>query len=484
MLERNKVADSLAYHDGVTDTAPGEACGVFGVYAPSQRVSPLIYFGLFALQHRGQESAGIATSDGKTVTIFKDMGLVAQVFDEANLAGLDGHVGIGHTRYSTSGSSHWANAQPIHRQVGNTSVALAHNGNLTNTRALAERLGKTGETSDSALMVEAIARRVDDERSDARGLEKAMTEVLPGFEGAFSLVVMDQGRVIGVRDPHGFRPLCLGELPGGGWVLASETAALDLVGATFRRDVEAGEMVVIDAHGVRSLRPFGASEPRLCIFEYVYFARPDSRLHGQTVHAARRRMGATLAEEHPVDGDVVVPVPESGIPAAQGFSSRSGIPYADGLVKNRYVGRTFIEPSQLMRDRGIRLKLNPIPETLDGKRVILVDDSIVRGSTTRKLVAMVRAAGAAEVHLRVSSPPYRWPCFYGMDTSDRSTLIAARMEVDEIRSHLGADSLGYLSLPGLLAATGADGFCTACLSGDYPTAVPEEDLKFALEGTR
>jgi amidophosphoribosyltransferase len=462
-------------------SAPGEACGVFGAYAPSQRVSPLIYFGLFALQHRGQESAGIATSDGRTVTVFKDMGLVSQVFDEANLAGLDGHLGIGHTRYSTTGSSHWTNAQPIHRQVGTTSVALAHNGNLTNTRALAEALGHRGETSDSALMVEAIAQRIDDERSDARGLEKAMREALPTFEGAFSLVVMDQGRVIGVRDPFGFRPLCLGELPGGGWVVASETAALDLVGATFLREVQPGEMVVIDANGVRSCRPFPDREPRLCVFEYVYFARPDSRLHGQSVHSARRRMGDVLAREHPVDADVVVPVPESGIPAAQGFSVRSGIPYADGLVKNRYVGRTFIEPSQTMRERGIRLKLNPIPETLRGQRVVLVDDSIVRGSTTRKLVEMVRAAGAREVHLRVSSPPYRWPCFYGMDTSDRSTLIAAHMEVDEIRQHLDADSLGYLSLDGLLAATESEGFCTACLSGDYPTPVPAEDLKFVLE---
>lgn len=425
----------------------------------------------------------MATSDGATLTVFKDMGLVAQVFDEANLAGLDGHLGIGHTRYSTTGSSRWSNAQPIHRQAGHTSVALAHNGNLTNTRQLAEKLGIPNESSDSALMVEAIARRIDDERSDARGLEKAMSEVLPEFEGAFSLVVMDQGRVIGVRDRHGFRPLCLGEIPGGGWVLASETSALELVGAKFKRDIEAGEMVVIDAHGVRSIRPFGNGDPRLCVFEYVYFARPDSRLHGQTVHAARRRMGIRLAEEHPVEADVVVPVPESGIPAAQGYANQSGIAYADGLVKNRYVGRTFIEPSQLMRDRGIRLKLNPIPETLAGQRVILVDDSIVRGSTTRQLVAMVRAAGAREVHLRVSSPPYRWPCFYGMDTSDRSTLIAARMEVEEVRQHLEADSLGYLSLPGLLAATEADGFCSACLDGNYPTPVPEADLKFVLETT-
>lgn len=472
------------YHGGVSDPATGEACGIFGTYAPYQRVAPLIYFGLFALQHRGQESAGIATSDGRTLTIFKDMGLVSQVFDEANLAALDGHLGIGHTRYSTTGSSLWANAQPIHRQVGNTSVALAHNGNLTNTAALADSLGCGEATSDSALMVEAIARHIDDERSDGRGLELAMQEVLPTFEGAFSLVVMDQGRVVGVRDPYGFRPLCLGELPDGGWVVASETAALDLVGARFLREVEPGEMVIIDANGVRSMRPFSFTEPSLCVFEYVYFARPDSRLHGQTVHAARRRMGTILAQEHPATADVVVPVPESGIPAAQGFSQASGIPYADGLVKNRYVGRTFIEPSQLMRDRGIRLKLNPIPETLAGKKVVLVDDSIVRGSTTRQLVAMVRQAGASEVHLRVSSPPYRWPCFYGMDTSDHATLIAATKSVEEIRQHLNADSLGYLSLPGLLAATEASGFCTACLSGDYPTPVEVAPTKFLLEAGR
>ena len=468
----------------MTDSAPGEACGVFGIYAPSQRVSPLIYFGLFALQHRGQESAGIATSDGNTVTVFKDMGLVAQVFDEANLAALDGHLGIGHTRYSTTGSSLWANAQPIHRQAGETSVALAHNGNLTNTEELASALGITDNTTDSALMLEAVARLIDDERSDSRGLEKALCEALPKFKGAFSLVVMDQGRVVGVRDPQGFRPLCLGRLPDEGWVVASETSALDLVGAKFVREIEAGEMVVIDANGVRSMRPFQTTDPRLCVFEYVYFARPDSKLHGQTVHSARRRMGQILAREHPLEADVVVPVPESGIPAAQGFSQVSAIPYADGLVKNRYVGRTFIEPSQLMRDRGIRLKLNPIPETLEGKRVVLVDDSIVRGSTTRQLVAMLREAGAAEVHLRVSSPPYKWPCFYGMDTSDRSTLIAANMEIPEIQAHLGADSLGYLSLPGLLESTEAEGFCTACLTGDYPTPVTLSSSKYVLEASR
>jgi amidophosphoribosyltransferase len=462
---------------------PREACGVFAAYSSKERVSNIIYFGLFALQHRGQESAGIATSDGETVTVFKDLGLVAQVFDEASLAGLDGHLGIGHARYSTTGSNNWANAQPAHRQVGNTSVALGHNGNLINTRELAESLGVSNATTDSDLMAEGIAREVDDERSDARGLEMAIMKVAPTWKGAFSLVIMDQGRIVGLRDPHGFRPLCIGSLPDGGWVIASETAALDLVGAHFVREVAAGEMVVVDATGVHSYYPFDEVQPGLCLFEFVYFARPDSQMYGKSIHSARRDMGRTLSQEHPAEADVVIPVPESGIPAAQGFANASGIPYADGLVKNRYVGRTFIEPSQMLRDQGIRLKLNPIPENLRDKRVVLVDDSIVRGSTTRKLVQMVREAGATEVHLRVSSPPYRWPCFYGMDTVDRSTLIAANMENGEIVKHLGADSLGYLSLEGLLVATGvADaGFCTACLSGVYPTEVPDIADKFQLE---
>lgn len=456
---------------------------MIAAYSTSERVSHLLYFGLFALQHRGQESAGISTSNGETVTVFKDLGLVAQVFDEPALAGLDGHLGIGHTRYSTTGSTNWANAQPAHRQIGNTSVSLGHNGNLTNTVALAASLGVSEATTDSDLMAEGIARAIDDNRSDGRGLELALMDVAPTWEGAFSLVIMDQGRIVGVRDPHGFRPLCLGALPSDGWVLASETAALDLVGAEFVREIAPGEMVVIDAGGPKSYYPFESEAPGLCLFEFVYFARPDSQMYGRSIHGARREMGRVLSDQHPANADVIVPVPESGIPAAQGFATASGIPYVDGLVKNRYIGRTFIEPTQMLRDQGIRLKLNPIPENLTGQRVVLVDDSIVRGSTTKKLVSMVRDAGATEVHLRVSSPPYRWPCFYGMDTSDRNTLIAADKSVEEIREHLGADSLGYLSLEGLLDATGvADaGFCTACLSGDYPTEVPVTIDKFQLE---
>ncbi len=469
---------------------PGEACGVFGVYSPGQRAAELCYYGLFALQHRGQESAGIATSDGRTVTVYKDLGLVAQVFSDNNLAALEGHIGIGHTRYSTTGSNRWENSQPAHAQVGVTSIALGHNGNLTNTAALGELypLRSTQGTSDSAVMVAAIAAATDDDRSDGRGLELALIETLPSFEGAFSLVLMEQGRLFGVRDPHGFRPLCLGRLPEtvsgkSGWVLASETAALDIVGAAFVREVAPGEMVIIDASGMRSTFPFPRTQPQLCVFEFVYFARPDSQLLGRNIYSARFEMGRRLATEHPLEADVVVPVPESGLPAAQGFASASGIPYGEGLVKNRYVGRTFIEPNQLLRDRGVKLKLNPIVDTIVGKRVVLIDDSIVRGSTTRQLVSLIRETGAKEVHLRISSPPYRWPCFYGMDTSDRQSLIAARMDTEEIRRHVGADSLGYLSLEGLLAATGADArtFCHACLSGEYPTDVEGAQGKFWLE---
>ncbi len=464
------------------DGRPGEACGVFGVYAPGEDAARLAYFGLFALQHRGQESAGIAVSDGRTVTVFKELGLVAKVFDERTLAGLPGHLAIGHTRYSTTGSPRWENAQPAFRQVDATGIALAHNGNLTNTAELAARLDAGGASTDSELMVEAVAAATRPGRSDARELERALTDVLAGFDGAFSLVLMDQGRLVGVRDPHGFRPLCLGRL-GAGWVLASETAALDIVGADFVRDVEPGEMVVIDASGLRSHRPFPPAAPKLCLFEFVYFARPDSALYGQNVHAARRRMGALLAAQAPAAADAVVPVPESGIPAAQGFAAAAGLPYTDGLVRNRYVGRTFIDPAPGMRERGIRMKLNPMPELLGGKRVVLVDDSIVRGTTTRQLVQMVRDAGAAEVHLRISSPPYRWPCFYGMDTSDATTLLAADRSVEDVQDYVGADSLAYLALESVIEATGAPqaGYCSACLDGRYPTDVSAAAGKFVLE---
>ncbi|HUF32332.1 MAG TPA: amidophosphoribosyltransferase [Acidimicrobiales bacterium] len=469
---------------------PREACGVFGVYAPGQEVAKLTYLGMFALQHRGQEAAGMAVSDGESIFVDKDMGLVTNVFDERRLASLVGHVAVGHTRYSTTGSSTWRNAQPVYRDVESAEFALGHNGNLTNTEALAAEAGMlpgTGTGSDSDLVAELLAAEIGrtGERSDGRELEHALTAVLPCLEGAFSFVFVDQGHLIGVRDPNGFRPLCLGKIDGG-WVLASETPALDIVGAHFVRELEPGEMVVIDATGYRSIHPFDSSQidPKLCLFEFVYFARPDSRLYGQSVHAARQRMGEQLARQAPVDADIVVPVPESGVPAAQGFARASGIPYGDAFVKNRYIGRTFIAPTQALRANAVRMKLNPIRENVEGKRLVVVDDSIVRGTTQKAVVRMLREAGAAEVHLRIMSPPYRWPCFYGMDTGERSELLAANLTVDEIREYVGADSLVYITLDRLTEATGATGggFCDACLTGRYPVEVPVTLRKGVLEG--
>ncbi len=469
---------------------PREACGVFGVYAPGQPVSHLVYLGLYALQHRGQESAGMAISDGESITVVKDMGLVSAVFDDRTLASLQGHLGIGHCRYSTSGSSTWRNAQPVYRGVGDTEFVLGHNGNLTNTEALAEGAGMLTGTvaTDSDLVAELLAAEVvanADERSDDRDLERALLAVLPNLEGAFSLVLADEGHLIGVRDPMGFRPMCLGRLPHG-WVLASETPALDTVGAHFVRELDPGEMVVIDATGTRSLHPFEESriEPRLCLFEFVYIARPDSKLYGQSVHQARIQMGEELAEQAMVEADLVMGVPESGIPAAEGYARRSGIPYGQGFVKNRYIGRTFIAPTQDMRALGVRMKLNPLPGNIEGKRLVVVDDSIVRGTTTRSIMKMLREAGAAEVHLRVSSPPYRWPCFFGLDTGTRGELLAADLTVEEVRSYLDVDTLAYLDLDRLVTATGAvgAGFCSACFTGDYPVEVPVGLRKQMLEG--
>lgn len=458
---------------------PGEACGVFGVSGDDIEAARLTYFGLFALQHRGQESAGISVSDGENITVYKDLGLVAQVFSETVLAGLPGTLAIGHTRYSTTGTNSWENSQPVFRHFGWNAIALAHNGNLTNTAELAQAMGPLAATTDSELMAEAIAHEMSEEGTS---LPDALSLALPSFEGAFTLTAMDTTTLVGVRDPHGFRPLCLGRLDDS-WVIASETAALDILGAEYVRQVSPGEMVVINNGRLTSRFPFDPVESRLCIFEFVYFARPDSILLGQTIHKTRQRMGRKLAVQAPIDADITVPVPESGIPAAQGFSEVSGISYVDGLVKNRYVGRTFIQPAQAMRERGVRMKLNAMRGVIEGKRVVLVDDSIVRGSTTKQLVTMVREAGAKEVHLRISSPPYRWPCFYGMDTGDRSTLLAAGKSVGEIADELGADSLVYLDLDHLIEATGgdADTFCTACLSGNYPTDVPVTDGKFLLE---
>lgn len=470
----------LSDRDLIDDGRPGEECGVFGVYAPGKAVGHLCYLGIFALQHRGQESAGIATSDGHHLTVVKDVGLVSSVFDDRTLAALDGQMGIGHTRYSTTGSSAWMNSQPMFRDVGHTQFALAHNGNLANTADLAEEAGMLPglASSDTEVMAELLSRQLGSvPGGSGNELEQALCAVLPSLQGAFSLVITDTNHIFGVRDPNGFRPLCLGRLDGG-WVLASETPALDIVGAHFVREIDPGEMVVIDRDGVRSLRVFPEEriDPTLCLFEFVYFARPDSTLYGRSVHAARVRMGERLAQQSPVEADLVMGVPESGVPAAEGYARHSAIPFGQGLVKNRYIGRTFIAPTQDMRSMAVRMKLNPLRENIAGKRLVVVDDSIVRGTTTRAMIQMLREAGAIEVHLRISSPPYRWPCFYGMDTGTRSELLAANMTVDEIRDYLGVDTLAYLSLDRLIEATGATnaGYCTACLTGNYPVPVPVE----------
>ncbi|WP_405818759.1 amidophosphoribosyltransferase [Streptomyces sp. NBC_01390] len=463
------------------DDKPKEACGVFGLWAPGSPVSHTIYLGLFALQHRGQESAGIAVSDGLKIWVDKGMGLVPTIFDDHRLQALQGRAGIGHTRYATTGSSSWANAQPVYGNAAELHFALAHNGNLVNTEDLARELGLGADEfgSDSDVAAALLVRELEGDRTaDDHALVSAFARVLPRLKGAFSLVLLADDCLVGVRDPRGFRPLFLGKLEGdGGWVLASETPALDVVGAEVVREVEPGEMVVIDADGVRSLRPSWPEtpEPRLCSFEYVYFARPDGYLRGQNVHRVRQRMGEELARQAPADADIVVPIPESSIPGAQGYAHESGIPYVDGFIKNRYIGRTFIAPTQELRRNAVRIKLNPIRDNVAGKRVVVIEDSIVRATTLRETMRMLRQADVAEIHLRVLSPPYRWPCFYGMATTDRSQLIAAELEVDQIREYLGADSLAYLESDAMLRAIDPQdpsGLCTACLTGDYPTPVP------------
>jgi amidophosphoribosyltransferase len=455
------------------DKGPQDACGIFGVWAPGEEVAKLTFYGLYALQHRGQESAGIATSDGERILIFKDMGLVSQVFTENDLANLKGGLAIGHTRYSTTGSSNWINAQPTLRPTKYGTLALAHNGNLTNIGDLLQELAKHGDTgikatTDTEVMSSLIALR------DEKNLEASAVAVLPMLEGAFSLVFMDEHTLYAARDRHGVRPLVLGKLERG-WVVASETAALDIVGASFVREIEPGEFVAIDENGIRTFC-WHKPEPKGCLFEYVYLARPDTQIAGRGVHATRVAIGERLAKECPVDADLVIPVPESGTPAAIGYAKASHIPYGSGLVKNSYVGRTFIQPSQTIRQLGIRLKLNPLREIVEGKSIVVVDDSIVRGNTQRAIVRMLREAGAREVHVRISSPPVKWPCFYGIDFATRAELIANGLEVEEIKRSIGADSLGYVSLEGLIEATtiAENALCHACFTGVYPTQIPED----------
>jgi amidophosphoribosyltransferase len=459
---------------------PREACGLFGVWAPGEDISRLIYFGLFALQHRGQESAGMAVSDLRNILVYRELGLVSQVFDEATLSTLQGDLGIGHTRYSTTGSTTWENAQPAFKTDGVLGLALGHNGNLVNTKRLTEefgRAGNRGSTTDSDLVASMLAEHIED------GIEQAALRVLPRLEGAFSFLFMDERTVYGARDPHGLRPLAIGRLPSG-FCFASETAALDIVGATYVREVEPGELVMIDDRGLRSVRYAESPRKALCLFEFAYLARADSRLYGRTVHVARVDMGRRLARQSPVDADMVVPVPDTGHSAAQGYAAESGIPYGEGLMKNRYVGRTFIQPTPSLRQRGVKLKLNPIPDAVRGKRVVIVDDSIVRGTTTRQIIQILREAGAAEVHVRITSPPIRWPCFYGIDMSTRQELVASDLSVEEVRAFVGADSLAYLDLDDLVESTGsgAGEFCRACFDGEYPVPIPErEPTKLLLE---
>ena len=478
--------DGTLTHDlNAQDKGPQDACGVFGVWAPDEEVAKLTYFGLYALQHRGQESAGIAVGNGEQTLVYKDMGLVSQVFDEATLNTLTGHVAVGHTRYSTTGGSVWQNAQPTLGATPAGTVALAHNGNLTNTAELLElvreRAGtdvgelRYGNTTDSALVTALMGSYAD------RTLEQSAIEVLKQLRGAFSLVFSDESALYAARDPQGVRPLVLGRLERG-WVVSSETAGLDIVGASFVREIEPGELVAIDADGLRSHR-FAQAEPKGCLFEFVYLARPDTHISGRSVHETRVDIGRRLAREHPVEADLVIPVPESGTPAAVGYAEESGVPYGMGLVKNAYVGRTFIQPSQTLRQLGIRLKLNPLREIVEGKRLVVIDDSIVRGNTQRAVVRMLREAGAREVHIRISSPPVSWPCFYGIDFASRAELIATGLSVDEICRSIGADSLGYVTLDALIEASRVpkDDQCRACFDGIYPIEPPERPGKELLE---
>ena len=460
-----------------------EACGLFGIDAPGEEVANLTYFGLYALQHRGQESAGIATSDGRSLRMHKDIGLVAQAFDQAALDRLTGHLALGHTRYSTTGSNRVENAQPIvveHPELG--PVAIGHNGNLTNADVLRRELEEHGvrftTSSDTEVIAELLARTAGGD------LISVMRRALPRLQGAYCLLVLTRDSLAGVRDPLGIRPLCLGRLPGGGHIITSETCALDTVGADFVREVEPGEAVLL-GQGAPVATPLMPSVRKAtCMFEFIYFARPDSRLQGQSLYEARRNMGRELARESPVDADIVISLPDSGTPAAVGFAEASGIPYSEGLIKSRYITRTFIQPNQRLRNVGIKLKFNPLREILEGKRVVLVDDSIVRGTTSRKIVEELRRAGTREVHMRVSSPPIQWPCFMGIDIASRSELIASGRSVEEVEQMIGADSLQYLSKAGLLRAVkNVTGFCMACFDGDYPVPVPVqlEMDKLALE---
>ena len=462
------------------DDKPHEECGVFGIYAPGEDVARLTFFGLYALQHRGQESAGIATSDGEHLSIRTRIGLVSQAFTEDDLKLLPGHIAVGHARYSTQGSSNARNAGPMVSQSPIGPLAVAHNGNLTNSMILREELEEAGErfvtTTDSEILTRLIA--VTPGITMAEKIRRAMARMV----GAYSLCILCEDRILAVRDPLGVRPLCIGKLAGH-WVVASESCALMTIGAEFVREVLPGEILEIDEGGLHSHLPLSPHRHAMCLFELIYFARPDSIIHGQRLHLVRQRMGEQLAREQPVDADVVVGLPDSAIPAAIGYARASGIPYTEALIKNRYIGRTFIQPDQRLREVGVALKFNALPEVLEGKRVVLIDDTIVRGTTSKPIVNMLRQAGATEVHMRVHAPPMMWPCYLGVDLARRNELIAARMSVPEIGRYIGADSIGYLTLEGLIEAINVPGagFCTGCLTGSYPVPVQLEMDKLVLE---
>ena len=456
-----------------------ESCGIFGVYAPGVDVARLTFFALYALQHRGQESAGITTTDGKRIYIHTAMGLVAQAFTEDELTRLQGHIAIGHTRYSTTGSSHSINAQPILAETDSTSLALGHNGNIVNAKFLRDELSEIGNDFSTTTDSEVIARLILS--SVERTLVGKIRFVMGRLQGAYSLVMMTKDRLIGVRDPMGVRPLCLGTIDGG-WAIASESCAFDHIGAQFIREIEPGEIVIINKNGVKSFAE-NSYKKALCIFEYIYFARPDSVIQGRLLYPARQAMGEILAREHPVQADLVMGVPDSATAAGIGYARASGIPYCEGLLKNRYVGRTFIEPDQRLRDLGVKLKFNPLSEIITGKRLVVIDDSIVRGTTTPRVVNLLKRAGAREVHLRICAPPIRHPCFLGVDMASRWELIAAQKTIPQIRDYIGADSLGYLSIDGLIEAIALpkEIFCMACFTGDYPIPTQLVMDKLALE---
>lgn len=460
-----------------------EECGVFGVYSLDGNeidVAGLTYYGLYSLQHRGQESAGIAVSDRETIVFHKDMGLVPEIFDKILLNHLKGTMAVGHVRYSTTGASRRENAQPIVVRSRNGQLALAHNGNIINASILREQMENSGTIFQTTNDTEVLINLITKHSITSETLEEAVEKMMVDVKGSYGLILMTAQKMVGARDPHGIRPLCIGKTAGA-YVLASESCALDAVNAEFIRDVEPGEIVIIENNEIRAIRPFNKKDTKLCIFEFVYFARPDSVIDGASVQQSRYEAGKRLAIEHPVEADVVIGVPDSGISAAIGFSNQTGIPYSEGLVKNRYVGRTFIQPSQGMREVAVRIKHNAIKKSVEGKRVVIIDDSIVRGTTTRRIVQILKKAGAKEVHMRVSSPPIKFPCYFGIDISSRKELVADKLSVEEIRQMICADTLGYLSLEGLLKTPIGSklGFCSACLDGNYPIEVPEEGDKFS-----